>query len=244
MKKSVNISPKAVIFVITLFIWLIVGWLMVIGPKRNEAAHLAQQIEDTRAQIAAAQGAGQAPQVSPIRVADLFELSRAMPDRADIPNVLLELSQISAETGVTFQSITPHDPVSDGSYQSIGIDLVFQGHFYDLSDFLYRLRNLVGVHQGVLSATGRLFTVDSIAFDEGELKFPQVQATLTVSAYVFGDGSGDPVPAGATGSEATPSAAAAPTSTTPASSLSPTSTTPESSQPIPAEPPGATAAGA
>ena len=242
MTSSLKVSPKAVVFVIALFIGLIGGWFVVIAPKRHEAASLAQQIDDTRTQIAAAQG-GSTPQVTPIRVADLFELSRAMPDRTDIPNVLLELSQISAETGVTFQSITPHDPVSAGAYESIGIDLVFQGHFYDLSDFLYRLRNLVGVHQGVLSATGRLFTVDSIAFDEGDLKFPQVKATLTVSAYVFGDGSGDPVPAGATGSEASPATAAAPTSTTP-TSTTPTSTAPESSQPIPAEPAGATAAGA
>ena len=243
MNTSVSVSPKAIALVAALLVGLIAGWFIVIGPKRHEASRLAQQIDDTRTQIAAAEGSGSTSQAPQIRVADLFELSRAMPDTADIPSVLLELSQISAETGVTFQSITPHDPVSAGSYESIGIDLVFQGHFYDLSDFLYRLRNLVGVHQGVLSSTGRLFTVDSIAFDEGELKFPQVKATLTVSAYVFGDGSGDPVPAGATGSEAAPSAAA-PTSTTPVSSLSPTSTTPESSQPIPAEPPNATAAGA
>ena len=51
--------------------------------------------------------------MQPIRVADLFKLSRAMPDRTDIPSVLLQLSEISAETGVSFQSITPHDAVFD-----------------------------------------------------------------------------------------------------------------------------------
>ena len=108
-------------------------------------------------------------------------------------------------------------------YQQIGIDLAFEGRFYDLSDFLYRLRNLVAVHGGALNATGRLFSVDSIAFDQGSLHFPQVKATLTVSAYNFGDGTAAPVPAAATAS------------TAPAS---------EGSQPIPAAPPGATAAGA
>jgi hypothetical protein len=225
-----------------LLIALVAGYLVLVAPKRHEAAQLSKEIGDTRAQIAAAQaGSGpQQPQAQPIRVADLFKLSRAMPDTADIPTVLLQLSAISAETGVTFQSITPHDPVSRGAYQQIGIDLVFEGHFYDLSDFLYRLRNLVGVHQGVLDATGRLFSVDAIQFDEGQLQFPQVKATLTVSAYVYGDGTSDPLPAGATGSgEAAPSAG----TTTPAPAAAPAASEGDS-QPIPAAPAGATAAGA
>ena len=197
---SANVKTAGL--VMTMIVSLAVGWFMVIAPKRQEAATLGQEITDARVQIDAAQGAtaGGQPQANPIRVADLFKLSRAMPDKADIPNVLLQLSQISAETGVSFESITPHDPVALGAFQQIGIDLVFEGHFYDLSDFLYRLRNLVGVHRGVLDSTGRLFSVNSIAFDEGELQFPQVKATLTVSAYVYGDGVADPLPAGATDS--------------------------------------------
>jgi len=201
MSKSPATARTAVL-ILTIVVSLAVGWFMVISPKRQEASALGREITETHAQIDAAQGAtatGQ-PQANPIRVADLFKLSRAMPDKADIPNVLLQLSQISAETGVSFQSITPHDPVPLGAFQQIGIDLVFEGHFYDLSDFLYRLRNLVGVHRGVLDSTGRLFAVNSIAFDEGELQFPQVKATLTVSAYVYGDGIPDPLPAGATDS--------------------------------------------
>jgi hypothetical protein len=129
---------------------------------------------------------------------------------------------------VAFQAITPHDPVSLGAYQQIDIDLTFQGRFYDLSDFLYRLRNLVDVHDGVLNATGRLFTVNTITLNQGELNFPQVKATLTISAYVFGDGTAPAVPSGLvpTGS--------------PVASVPPYTDT----QPIPPVPAGATAAGA
>ncbi len=204
------------------------GWFIAIAPKRSETAKLSKQIDETRAEIAAAH-AGRSPLQAPaIRVADLFKLSRAMPNTVDIPGVLLQLSRVAAETGVTFQSITPHDPVQFGGYQQIGIDLAFQGRFYDLSDFLYRLRNLVAVHEGVLDATGRLFAVNAIAFNQGGTSFPQVKATLTVSAYVFGDGTAAPVPAGiASAGQVTPTAPAT-----------------ENSQPIPAVPPGATAAGA
>jgi hypothetical protein len=182
------------------------------------------EIEGVRSEIALAHAARTPkPRTPTIRVADLFNLSRAMPGSADIPGVLLQLSHVAKETGVSFQSITPHEPVLLGTYRQIPIDLVFEGRFYDLADFLYRLRNLVAVHGGALHATGRLFVVDSIGFDQGSLSFPQVKATLTVSAYNFGDGTTPAVPAPTSASTAAAS---------------------ESSQPIPAAPPGATAAGA
>ena len=229
-------AAKAGVLAVALVAALAAGWFVLIAPKRSEASRLKAQIDTTHAQIAAAQRGNTAPQSQAIRVADLFKLSRAMPDRADIPSVLLQLSEVSAETGVSFQAITPHDPVLLGPYEQIGIDLVFEGHFYDLSDFLYRLRNLVGVHQGVLDATGRLFSVDSVSFVEGALQFPQVKAALTVSAYVFGDATVTIAPTATTppiSSEAAPPTA---TTTTPA--------VPDDSQPIPAAPPGATAAAA
>jgi hypothetical protein len=206
---------------------LVAGWLVVIAPKRAEASKLQTQIDGVRSSITLAEQARSPSHIPAIRVADLFDLSRAMPNTADIPGILLQLSHVAEETGVSFESITPQDPVALGAYQQISINLVFQGRFYDLSDFLYRLRNLVAVHGGKLNATGRLFTVDSISFDQGSLSFPQVKATLTVSAYVLGAGTPPPVPA-------SPSAGVA-ASTPPAG---------ETSQPIPSAPAGATAAGA
>ncbi len=203
---------------------LVAGWFAVVAPKRHEAAKVQTEIESVRSEIAVARAALQPkPKTPAIRVADLFNLSRAMPNGADIPGVLLQLSHVAKETGVSFESITPHEPVLLSTYRQIPIDLVFEGRFYDLADFLYRLRNLVAVHGGELHATGRLFTVDSIAFDQGSLMFPQVKATLTVSSYSFGDGT-------------TPAVPAAPSPLSASAS--------EDSQPIPAAPSGATAAGA
>jgi len=215
---------KVALLVAAVLAALLAGWFVVVAPKRHEAAKVQTEIENVRAEIAVARAALlPKPKTPAIRVADLFNLSRAMPSSADIPGVLLQLSHVAKETGVSFQSITPHEPVVLGTYRQLPIDLVFEGRFYDLADFLYRLRNLVAVHGGGLQATGRLFVVDSVAFDQGSLSFPQVKATLTVSAYSFGDGTTPPVAAAT--SPSTASAA-------------------DGSQPIPAAPPGATAAGA
>ncbi|MDQ3993888.1 MAG: hypothetical protein M3265_03740, partial [Actinomycetota bacterium] len=62
----------------------------------------------------------------------------------------------------------------------------FEGNYYDLTDFLYRMRNLVTVRDGVLEASGRLYTLDALDLHEAEDGFPQIQAVLTVSAYSFG----------------------------------------------------------
>jgi len=67
----------------------------------------------------------------------------------------------------------------------IPVTVVFQGSFYDLSDFLYRLQSLVLVENHKLSAKGRLFTVDQVSFAEGDKGFPQIKATLAIDAYVY-----------------------------------------------------------
>jgi hypothetical protein len=186
-----------------------VGYAVLVKPKRHDAATLAAQISNAQVQLDAAHAAlsGAHGDLAPIRVADLFRLSRAMPDQTDLPDVLLQLSQIATETGITFRSITPAEPVTTTTYEQLPIDLVFEGRFYDLSDFLYRLRNLVGVHDGVLASEGRLFAVDSISFAEGDVTFPEVQANLRVDAYIYGNGTEpETPPAGASAQSALPSA--------------------------------------
>jgi hypothetical protein len=212
------------------------GYLVLIGPKRHHASQLAAQADDLRRQIAETQASSSSSDTQPIRIADIFQLSRAMPDTPDVPDVLLQLSQVATETGITFSSITPAKPELVGNYQKLPIDLTFQGRFYDLSDFLYRLRNLVGVHDGALQSDGRLFAIDSISFAEGDVTFPQVQANLRVDAYIFGNGlEPSPPPAGASAQSAVP---AAPTSTQSSSALP----TESSSTPVPIAPKGASAA--
>jgi hypothetical protein len=154
--------------------------------------------------------------------------------------VLLELNRIARETGIRFESITPQEPSDAGGYQRRPIDLIFDGNFYELSDFLFRLRSLVRVRGGELQATGRLFTVNSLNFVESERAFPQIKATLNVSAFVYGTGE-TAAPA------AQPPAAQPPAAQPPAQPAAPTTPAAPApaAQPTPTAPPsGATAVGA
>ena len=82
--------------------------------------------------------------------------------------------------------MTPAASVVVSDFQTVPITLAFDGNFYELSDFLFRLRTLVGVRAGELRAAGRLFAVESISFAESSKGFPELGATLSIVAYVYG----------------------------------------------------------
>jgi type IV pilus assembly protein PilO len=163
---------------------LALSYLVLISPQRSEASKLNEQITATELQIGTNRIQGRQTQ-KPFRIAELFSLTKAMPDEQDMPNVLLELSRIAEGTGVVIDSISPSAPMVGAGFGRLPLVVVFEGSFYDLSDFLYRLRNLVTVRDGTLDARGRLFSVDTVQFTEGSKRFPQLLATVSLSAFVY-----------------------------------------------------------
>jgi type IV pilus assembly protein PilO len=227
MKARKPLPPAALIGVIVgaILVVALAGWFLLVRPQgakvtdlKRQATDVEQRIQAYHQQVAAARSAPK------IEVADVYRLAKAMPSKTDMPDLMLELSQLARDTGIRFDSISPQAAVAVGSYQVLPITVTFNGNFYNLSDFLYRLRSLVSVHAGRLDATGRLFAVDTLTFNESPLRFPQIQATLVIDAFVYGAGA--PVPT------------AIPTPTETTTSTSTTTTTTESA------PSGASATGA
>jgi type IV pilus assembly protein PilO len=241
-------SAVIVLIVVGVLAYGTAGYFFVVSPQRAKAANLKKQVQATEDQIQQYQLLSQqAATTPPIRVADLFRLEKAMPNEVDMAGIVLELSRIAHDTGITFESITPQGATAGTGYQVLPVTLVFDGNYFELSDFLYRLRSLVRVRSGHLSANGRLFVVDSISFSESEKAFPRIQATLTVQAFVFGDtaiGTAPPPPAASGGATTTAGTNTTQTTTT-GTTTTPgaTATTPE--PPPPDVPPvGASATGA
>jgi len=235
MKKKPT-RPAIIVFVVVgLIAYLALGYFLVISPQRSKSADLGKQVADTEAQINQYRTlSAQAKAAAPIRVADLFRLEKAMPNEVDMAGIVLELSRIAGDTGITFESITPQGVVAAPGYQVLPVSLIFDGNYFELSDFLYRLRTLVRVRTGRLASTGRLFIVDAISFSESEKAFPRIQAALVVNAYVYGDA---PVPGAVTPPPATPGTTTASTSTLGETPTTTTATTPDT------PPAGASAAG-
>ena len=233
MKNKPSRPAIIVLVVVGLIAYLALGYLLLISPQRSKGSDLKKQVADTEAQINQYRTlSAQAKAAAPIRVADLFRLEKAMPNEVDMAGIVLELSRIAGDSGITFESITPQGVVAAPGYQVLPVALVFDGNYFELSDFLYRLRSLVRVRTGRLASSGRLFIVDAISFAESEKSFPRIQAALVVNAYVYGDA---PVPGAA------PPAAAAATTTASTSTLGETPTTTTATTPE-TPPAGATAA--
>jgi hypothetical protein len=239
-KRKLSPAATAAIGIGIVVVIALAGWFLAISPQHSRASDLDTQITEVEAQITQARSAQmEAANFKPIKAADLFRLSKAMPSDPDMSGVLLELSRVAGETGIVFESIVPGATTPVGSFRVQPIDVVFSGNFYSLSDFLYRLRNLVSVQKGRLIANGRLFAVDKLQFVEGDGGFPSIKAVLTVSAFLYGTGAAVAAPA-----------VAAPTSTdttstsTTTTSTDTTSTTTTSSTDTSAPTPDASATGA
>jgi Tfp pilus assembly protein PilO len=228
---DLRIQLGAVAFLLLLFAYG--AYTMVVAPQGAKAAKLQTQADAVQMQIYQRRGEikkGLRPPT--IETADLFRLARAMPDRTDMPGIILTLSDLARSAGIRFDLIQPvaGGTTASGSYETDRIHLLFNGDFYGLSDFLYRLRSLVSVHNGKLEASGRLFNVDTVTFNVLANAFPKISAELFVNAYVYGATA--PPPAAPTTTNADGTTTTSPTTTTPAAS---TDTAP---------PTGATAAGA
>lgn len=184
MKKQVAMWPVAAIAAMILV--AVAAYFVLIRPKRAEAGRLAEKIELLEADVSAAKLAAEATKrTEKINVADLFELSKAMPDRPDMPGIILELDSIAEAVGIEFVQISPELVVARQGYRILPIRFIFEGNYFELSDFLFRVRNLVSVRNGRLYASGRFFTLDFLRMAEGAEGFPEIEAELLLSAYVY-----------------------------------------------------------
>ena len=226
-KKKLPQSAQIGIAVVVLLVLAAIGYFGLVKPQKGKAADLSTQIAAQENQIADARALlAKSKDAQKVRVADLFKLTKTMPDQPDEAGMVLELTNVARQSGITFDSIMPQGSTPLSGYQVVPITVIFDGNFFQLTDFLFRLRNLVDVRRGTLAADGRLFTVDSIQFAEGKRKFPQVEATLTVDAYIYGTGATVSAPPQATtGTQG----AATPGTTTPTTATTTTTPAPTSS---------------
>jgi Tfp pilus assembly protein PilO len=227
-----SLSSRAQVAVVAaaLLLVAILGYFVLISPKRSTAASLKQQAASVQAAIDRNRSTGFTQALPAVRSARVFSVAEAMPTQLDTPDVVLQLNQLAEASGISFDQISPSAASADTSttgttdpFAAQPIQVKFSGNFYDLVTFLQRLRNLVRVENGGLFTAGRLFDVSDIAFQEGLKGWPQVQAALTINEFVPQAATPTaPTLPGATDTTAT-------TTTTTTTTSSPTSAAPSSS---------------
>jgi hypothetical protein len=175
---------QGAIAVVLLLVVGLVGYVVFVAPKRSAAAELAAQVQTVQAELAERQPTRSvgAPALS---VAEIFAATRAMPDNAEMPEVMLELIGLAGASGVSIESIAPKPAVEHNGQQATPIAMTAEGRYFQLSAFLARLRQLVRIERGRLKASGRLYAVDTVSFAEGREGFPNIRASITVNALMY-----------------------------------------------------------
>ena len=193
---SLSTRAQVALVVAGLLLVALIGYFALISPKRSTAADLKKQTAGVQEQIARNQSTAFAQALPAVRAASVFRLAKAMPSQLETPEVILQLNHLAVASGISFDEITPNSSsgattssvvsgtVGTDPFAAEPIEVKFTGSYYSLLAFLQRLRSLVRVDNGHLTAAGRLFDVSDISFAEGVKHFPQVQATLTVNAFV------------------------------------------------------------
>jgi Pilus assembly protein, PilO len=121
---------------------------------------------------------------APQAEADLINLHKVMAAESGIPSFMVGLTQTAQKSGLQIVSIAPQ-PLAAGvpfTVQPLSVD--FDGRYFDLEDYLYRLENYVEYRNQQFLVTGRMFAVVGIAIQKSSLHdFPYIDAKITINGY-------------------------------------------------------------
>ena len=188
--KSLLRSPKGQIGAIVgggLLVALAV-WFLLVTPQKTKASNLESQISTSRGELSQKRLALARPSAEVnVKASDLYRLTKALPNDAGMSDILLDVNRLAGRNDLDFRAIAPGTPVLGSGYLQQPLEVVLLGRFANVSRFLGDLRTLVSVKRGRLDARGRLYSVTQVDLTEpgNSLKFPVVQAKVTLNAFSF-----------------------------------------------------------
>jgi Tfp pilus assembly protein PilO len=185
--QSLSTRGLVVVAGVVILLYAAAVWFLFVSPKRADAAAAKAEVAAAELRLVEAQSSGSRPRGTAAPVADVFRLAKAMPSSAEQPGLVLEISRLAEQSGVTLRSIAPKDPVAGvGGPSLIPVTVIVGGSYKQITRFLARTRALVKVRNGKIHATGRLLAVQSVSLVESATEhFPTLDATIQVDAYVY-----------------------------------------------------------
>jgi hypothetical protein len=163
------------------------AYMILVAPQKSKAVALAGAVDSAQTSLSVAQHAPRhvRPKPVPVGAADLFRLTKAMPDSGDVPGILRALTRLAKASSVELISLgpSPAAPTPMG-YSTVPVSISVHGKFANVSNFLHRLRDTAVVTHKHLKVTGRLFVPNQISLtsDDGLA----VNATILLDAFVYG----------------------------------------------------------
>lgn len=217
-------------------------WMLILSPKREEAAALGTEISSVQQQLVEAQSQlatfRKAKDSYKANYATVARLGKAVPEDDDIRSLMVQVESAAEDTGVDFRTIqigqttggtaaTPTDAssgqvpppgatVGEAGFMTMPFSFKFRGKFFNLSKFMTQLERFVAVRNDALDVTGRLLVLESLTLEPGQEGFPNIDAQIGATTYLL------PPTQGLTGGATPDAPAGASATSTEGSALTPT----------------------
>ena len=166
---------------------IVVGavWLLLVSPERDKASNLAAQITTQRTALASAQSALATARATaagyPADVAGINQVLTAAPPDPREPSIVATITKLAGTSvDVHELSVGAAAPSAAGPI-AMGMTLTFKTTYPALQDFLGKLDALLKTDGTHIDASGRAFTINSVALSP--LGGDRTQATVTIDAY-------------------------------------------------------------
>ncbi len=210
---------RLVLATVVLVAIIAVAWFFLISPLRSDISDTSAAITEQQHKLAQAQAKLEQAQTTRAEgkknQARLLELAKMVPQSTQVPSLLVQIQDLADQSGIDFLSVTPGEPEEAAGFQIVPLQLQFEGSYFDLSDFAYRVEQLV-------ATPGRLLTVKSIQLtlknvgeasesdSEVESDSPALGVTMTLYAFCMDQADAQPIASSTTtaGGSSTSTAAA------------------------------------
>jgi Tfp pilus assembly protein PilO len=170
----------------------LLGYVAVVAPQQSKGRSMDSELQALQAQLLVPKV--KPPKPVPVQAADIFRLTKAMPDANDLPGILLQLSRLARASSIKINSVRPSArvPLTQG-YAALPVAVTVSGGFGAVSKFLQLLRQQVTVSNGQLNVDGRLLVANQVQITSTDGR--SVSATLNLDAFVYGVAPPAPPPA-------------------------------------------------
>jgi Tfp pilus assembly protein PilO len=159
-------------------------WIIVVTPKRNQAANLRTQITAEQALLTSAQQQlAAAEQARSGYVADVHSeqaLTRAVPTSDEIPQLIELINKLEVGHHVTYTT-TGFGTAAAGDLPSVNLEFNFVANYVDLQKFLNAFDDLTRSNGTSVLTDGRLVSINSITL--GPSAHGAVTATVAMTVY-------------------------------------------------------------
>jgi Tfp pilus assembly protein PilO len=179
------------LYIIVGVVAVVVGvlwYFFLFSPEQKKIAdlntqYLAQQntLQQTNVQI---HGLQLLQKTAPQAEADLIKLHQVMPAEGGVPSFIVGLDKTAESSGLAWLQDNPQQTAPGVPFSVQPIQLEFDGAYFDVEDFLYRLENYVDYRNGQFLVTGRMFSVVNLALTKSASKdYPDLDVKVTINGY-------------------------------------------------------------